>query len=153
MLVGVFRRGVVWGVLGWLAVAAGAVTVGVLAVTLVGSGLTSGTSRPLSSGAVTRALASSTPVPSASPAAVPSVGPAVTKPFTSAGGTAYAQCVDGQAYLTSWSPHPGYETDEVERGPAARASVRFEADDSKERIIVQCAGDVPRATYETESDD
>lgn len=158
MLVNVWKRGMLLGVLGWLAVAAGAVTVGLLAVTLVGSGLTSGTSQPLSSDGVSRALAATSPSPSATPSRSPSPSPsltgtAVTKPFTSAGGTAYAQCSGGQAYLTSWSPHPGYETDEVERGPDSRVSVRFEADDTKIRIIVRCSGDTPQATTETDTDD
>lgn len=169
MLVDVWKRGMLFGILGWLAVAAGAVTVGLLAVTLVGSGLTSGSSQPLSSDGVSRALGATSPSPSASASASPVPTPTqspspsqsppatpsgtTTKPFTSAGGTAYAQCTGDQAYLTSWSPHPGYETDEVERGPDSRVSVRFEADDAKIRIIIRCTASGPRATTETDTDD
>lgn len=156
-----------FGILGWLAIAAGAVTVGLLAVTLVGSGMTSGSSQPLSSDGVSRALASTSPSPSASasasptptptqsPSPSPSATPAgtLTKPFTSAGGTAYAQCTGDQAHLTSWSPHPGYETDEVERGPDDRVSVRFESDDAKVRLIIRCTASGPQATTETDTDD
>ncbi|MBM7784617.1 hypothetical protein [Tenggerimyces flavus] len=155
-----WKRGILLGVLGWLAVAAGAVTVGVLAVTLVGSGLTSGSSQPLSSDGVSRALGATSPSPSPTatfsptPTPTPAKTPSSpTKPFTSPGGTAYAQCTSGQAYLTSWSPHPGFETDEVERGPDSRVSVRFEADDTKIRLIIRCSGNTPQASTETDIDD
>ncbi|MEQ7128588.1 hypothetical protein ABN034_29190 [Actinopolymorpha sp. B11F2] len=169
------RRRVLLGVLGWLAVAAVAVTVGVLAISLLGRGLTDGTSQPLSSDAVARALAkasaeatsgSSSPGPEANtsptttgtPPPTPPAGgeaggstPAVTN-IPSRGGTVIARCDGDQAYLTSWSPHPDFETEEAERGPDSTASVEFEGDDVKVKVMVTCVNGRPKAETETKPD-
>jgi hypothetical protein len=168
------RRRVLLGVLGWLAVAAAAVTVGVLAISLLGRGLTEGTSQPLSSDAVARALAkasagatpgattgepepsTTTPAPT-SEEPTPGKGsgdgstPEVTS-LRSPGGTIFAQCRGDQAYLTSWSPHPNFETDEAERGPDRKASVQFESDDLDVKVVVTCVGGRPRAETEVQPD-
>jgi hypothetical protein len=167
------RRRVLLAVLGWLAVAAAAVTVGVLAISLLGRGLTEGTSQPLSSDAVARALAkasadatpgptSARPDPTASPTDTgkPSPtppgksgksDPAVTS-IPSRGGTVLARCDGDQAYVTSWSPHPNFETEEAERGPDSTASVEFEGDDVKVKIVVRCVGGRPEAETEIRPD-
>ncbi|MEQ4210023.1 hypothetical protein [Actinopolymorpha sp. B9G3] len=167
------RRRVLLGVLGWLAVATVAVTVGVLAISLLGRGLTDGTSQPLSSDAVARALAkasaeatpeptavrpepSTSATPTGEPPTTPPVGeegstPAVTS-FPSRGGTVLARCDGDQAYLTSWSPHPDFETEEAERGPDSTASVEFEGDDVKVKVVVTCVNGRPKAETEIKPD-
>jgi len=44
------------------------------------------------------------------------------------------------AYLQYWSPSPGYQADDVIRGPAARASIGFEHLTSEYAISVTCSG-------------
>lgn len=172
------RRRVILGVVGWVLVAAGAVAIGMLAVSLLGRGLTDGTSQPLSSDAVTRALqqaqASATPTASRrppneptpdlqpteerTPKATPDVprsasrAAAANRRFDSPGGTVLARCRGDQAYLTSWSPHPGFEVDEVERGWDSTTSVQFESDDVKVKLVVRCRGGQPVVSQETDAD-
>jgi hypothetical protein len=159
------RRRVLLGVIGWLAVAAAAVTVGVLAISLLGRGLTDGTSQPLSSDAVARALAKAstgatpgpTPERSTNESPTPSEGggPGSTSSVTSLrspGGTLLAQCRGDQVYLTSWSPHPDFETDEAERGPDSKASVQFESDDLEVKVVVTCVNGRPKADTEIKPD-
>lgn len=177
MLDGMPGRRVLVAVLCWVAVAAGAVTVGILAVTVVGREFTAGTSQPLSGNAVARAYAeangragptagptkaSRTPRPSPTR---PSESPASTRPPTgpgapgskvvglsSPGGTVFARCQGDQAYLTSWSPRTGFETEEAERGPDSRTSVKFEADDREVKVIVRCSGGRPVSEIESKND-
>ena len=178
------RGRILLGVLGWLAVAAAAVTIGILTVSLIGRGITYGTSQPLSSDAVTRALdqagatgtpgaaAEATPrrTPEATPAASPTDTPrsaeprrptATTSPgpdakvasLWSEGGTVIARCQGSTAYLTSWSPHQGYVTDEAERGPDRKTSVQFESAAQDVKVIVTCVNGRPHEVVETDDDD
>src|SRR5439155_12282407 len=64
--------------------------------------------------------------PTASAGGVP-VSPRPDRVLTSTGGTVVARCVDGGAYLVSWSPAQGYRAEEVRRGRAAVARVSFAA--------------------------
>src|SRR5215469_7712178 len=73
------------------------------------------------------------PTPSPSP---PSGGSLVVSP----GGSVMASCQAGLAYLQYWSPNPGYQADDVIRGPAARASIGFEHLTSEYQIWVTCNG-------------
>ena len=66
----------------------------------------------------------------------PSGGSLVVSP----GGTVMASCQSGLAYLQYWSPSPGYQADDVIRGPAARASIGFEHLTSEYAISVTCSG-------------
>lgn len=63
----------------------------------------------------------------------------------SPGGTVSASCQNGLAYLQYWSPSPGYQADDVIRGPAARASIGFEHLASEYVISVTCSGSKPVA--------
>jgi hypothetical protein len=174
-------RRVVLGVLGWLAVAVSAVTIGLLTVSLIGRGITYGTSQPLSSDAVARALeqagatGTSTPISGGTPTATPSSptgGPTPRHPnnthqaaptdqpapgaevasLWSDGGTVIARCQGRTAYLTSWSPHQGYETDEAERGPDRKTSVQFESASREVKVIVTCVNGRPHAEVENDDD-
>jgi hypothetical protein len=177
-------RRVVLGVLGWLAVAASAVTIGLLTVSLIGRGITSGSTQPLSSDAVARALdqAGATRTPSPGPTrgtggATPTTPAGDPTPdrtdgtrepsptgtpssevsakvgsLWSEGGTVIARCQGRTAYLTSWSPHQGYETDEAERGPDRKTSVQFESASREVKVIVTCVGGRPHAEIETDDD-
>jgi hypothetical protein len=52
-------------------------------------------------------------------------------------------CESGGAYLSYWSPQPGFEAGNVVRGPAAVASVVFESSSSGITLQVTCQGGVP----------
>jgi hypothetical protein len=53
----------------------------------------------------------------------------------------------------SWSPEPGYRAHDVVRGPAAQASVRFDADDVRVSVSVRCVSGTPVATATRRGDD
>jgi hypothetical protein len=79
--------------------------------------------------------------PSQSPSPEPSSPTGVL--LTSPDGSADAVCGTGGAYLLYWSPQPGFEADDVVRGPALVASVVFRSPGSGIRLRVSCAGGVP----------
>lgn len=73
-------------------------------------------------------------------------------------GTAVAECCRDAATvkLVSWSPAEGYSADDVEPGPAVRASVELEpvADDADDRtVLVRCVDGKPHTAYEREDAD
>jgi hypothetical protein len=152
----------------WAVGAATAIGVGVLALSLVGTGFLTETSDPLANavnqpvdpGSVTTdptlsLTPSPTPVASATttPAADTTSVAGVDRQFNSAGGAALARCVDGLAYLVLWSPAQGFHTGGVVRGPAPKAQVEFESNGREIKLIVTCAGGVPQATTREEVDD
>ena len=59
-------------------------------------------------------------------------------------GTVAVGCLDDLATLVSWSPNPGYRSDDPVRGPAAEVSVRFENDsnDSDYKVTATCTDGV-----------
>jgi hypothetical protein len=160
-------------VLAWIVGAVAAVAVGVLALSMIGDDLTSRTAQPLSQDAVAReasdapagptpaasessqlGLAPSTSPAAPSPAAAPGQGSGgVDRLVSSPGGTAIARCANGQVYLVSWSPEQGYRTDNVARGPAAVASLKFESDANKVFLSVRCAGTEPQGSVTQQADD
>jgi hypothetical protein len=144
----------------WVAGAALIATGAAAAVDAVGSGLLGEGSPTLSQDEVQRRLASATPPAGAEPTtatppaatATPTATPTATanaaataRVLASAGGTIVASCAAGQVTLLSWSPAQGYRADEVNRGPASSASVKFKAGRTELTVIVTCAGDRPEA--------
>jgi len=83
--------------------------------------------------------ASPSPSQSASPAPSPPPGILLTSPD----GSTEATCMSGGAYLSYWSPQPGFEVDDVMRGPAAVASVSFRDVSGGIEIRVSCDSGVP----------
>jgi hypothetical protein len=147
-------RGTLAGVVAWTAGAAASVGVGLLALSLIDSGLT------------TRFAQSSAPeVSTASPthSAVPGGSAGLTKSSSSAGsvpsptthetdrvlaspgGTAVARCYAAGAYLVSWSPGLGYQVADVRRGPAPEAVVVFQSNPRVIDLRVTCVTGVPQA--------
>jgi hypothetical protein len=153
--------------LAWTVGAVTAVGVGLLALSLIGDGLSVNTGQPLTPDAIARE-ASSAPEPRPGPPPAPVVTPTKGTPskqpssrestgppaptarptsriFTTSGGTAIARCTGNLAYLVSWSPREGYRYDNVERGPDDRVRVRFRSDDHKVDLRVTCVRGVPQA--------
>jgi hypothetical protein len=164
-------------VMAWTVGAMAAVGVGLLALSLIGDGLSTKTGQPLTPDAVAREASSAraTPTPSevsprqaapsasaSSPGAPASRIPASTQSaaspapaarstdrlVTTSGGTAIVRCTESGAYLVSWSPNAGYRFDNVERGPADRVRVRFRSDDHKVELRATCVRGVPEPRIE-----
>ena len=136
-------------VIAWTLGAAVSVSVGLLALSLIGVGLTNGSGDHLTQpvGRADEPVVTITPPPpsddpSATPTAAPTATAAVGASHTidTAGGIVVARCEAGGAYLVSWSPSPGYRADNVDRGPKAEARVSFEGNGREINIRVTCIG-------------
>lgn len=165
----------------WLLGVAGATAGSLVAVSLIGQSITGPSAQQLSVTAINRALAGAgqhagqnppaaspgpsvparprPPAPSrhrpatpAPPAPVSTPPPAGTL-LSSAGGSVLAACQKGGVYLVSWSPQPGYEADDVIRGPGVTARVLFMAGIRGVRMVVSCSGSLPSASVTPVSDD
>ncbi|GLW08563.1 hypothetical protein Misp01_36930 [Microtetraspora sp. NBRC 13810] len=139
------QRRLVLAVTGWIATAALATGAGVGVIGLLGESFSDPAGRPLSAEDVRRELAA-TPSPPARPVVTPSL-PATPAPAASGavsdvisteGGTVVARCEGGLVTLRSWTPAQGYQVDDVERGPAGRARVEFEAEETDVKLEVHC---------------
>jgi hypothetical protein len=167
----------------WLLGAVGATGGSLVAVSLIGQSITGPSAQQLTVTAINRALAgdgqnAGQPPPAASPSPDPSAParphpaapsrhrtatPAPPAPvstpspagtlLSSAGGSVLAVCQAGGVYLVSWSPQPGYEADDVIRGPGVTAQVLFMAGIHGVRMVVSCTGPVPTARIAPVSDD
>lgn len=143
-------------VAGWFAAAAVATTVGVVAVSAIGTDIVGETARPLTHDEVTRALATAEPAETASPttpAASASRLPGGSKVLGTPGGTVVARCANGLVTLVSWSPGQGYRSDDVHAGSDHEASLKFESDRREVRVRVDCRGGVPTAHIRSEDRD
>ena len=159
---------VLLGVAAWLVGASAATGGSLLAVNVLGHGLTSAAEEQLSMETVNRALAKEATEriaamprrPGARPASLaappspatrhpaprPSLGTTGGTVLTSQGGTVLASCVGAQAYVVSWSPQQGFGSSEVVRGPATNARVTFADGQLTVTMIVSCDTGVPIAT-------
>ena len=82
---------------------------------------------------------SASPSPSSSASAAPVTGRSGV--IDTAGGSVIARCEDGLVTLRAWSPAQGFHVEKVERGPADRARVEFESDETKAKVEVRCSAD------------
>lgn len=165
---------------GWLLAAAAATAVGLLALSLLGSGITAERSQPLSQRQAAAALAhagdsssatgrpspsstaptttSRTPTPSPStpsPTTRPSTTSRdqVTRVLSSPGGNVIARCTGSTVYLLSWTPRQGFETDDHFQGPTDTAYLKFDSDDLDVHVTVTCHNGIPTAETATEPED
>jgi len=92
-------------------------------------------------------LAEVSSTPSAAATTAPASAPGAPRPD----GAIVAQCAGGLVTLVSWSPDPGYRSDDVSRGPAATASVKFKNGGTENVVAVTCHDGEPRA--DTVADD
>jgi hypothetical protein len=156
------------GVAAWLAGASAATGGSLLAVSVLGQGMTPAAGEQLSVAAINRALAKEAAertavvprrsvAPSASltgpsspatrhPAPPRSPGTTGGTVLTSAGGTIVASCAGARAYLVSWSPQQGFGSSDVVRGPTTSAQVTFIGGQLTVTMIVSCGTGVPTAT-------
>src|SRR5262249_40569538 len=62
----------------------------------------------------------------------------------------YANCLSGQARLTSWVPAPGYLTDGYSRGPGTSVWLKFKSSDTELTVTATCVAGHPRFTTATD---
>jgi hypothetical protein len=131
----------------WLLAAVVTAGVGTAALDLVGAGILGPQNQPLSQQDVLRALAAARPASSpASTTAPPSTtAGAAPRGLNTTGGSIVARCAAGQVTLLSWSPAQGFRTDEVARGPAPTASIKFKNGNTETLVTVSCVAGEPHA--------
>ena len=138
---------------GWLGAAVLAVLVGLGAISVIGNGLTSPETRPLSAAEVADELARQiavSPPASAGAGERPSPSPSsavATRTFPTRAGTVVGRCVGTRPEVVSMSPRQGYELHEQDRGPQeddAEGEFRGQ-DDRNDRVKFEivCPGGVP----------
>jgi hypothetical protein len=135
-----------FAVAAWLVTAALTTAVAIGAVNSLRQGIFGPADAPRSESEVQAQLpASSTPptppstgTPSAPASPEPtSSAPEVSRAFTTDGGTITASCAGGLAWLRSWIPKTGFESDHVSRGPAPTVSLRFKARSGGDAVRAQ----------------
>lgn len=75
------------------------------------------------------------------------------KLLESSDGSVLADCQSGNAYLLSWWPDPGFQAEDVYRGPAATTSVTFAGSAGSVVMRVTCQAGVPIAHLYRPADD
>ena len=143
---------------GWLGAVVLAVLVGLGAISVIGNGLTSPETEPLSAAEVADDLARQVTVsPSASagtgdrPSPSASGSPAGTSPavtFVTGAGTVVGRCAGSRPEIVSMSPRQGYELHDQDRGPqSGDAGGEFRGrDDGHDRVKFEivCSGGGPK---------
>ena len=132
----------------WTVGAVSSVGIGLVALTMIGTGFGDGPSQPLSPNAVDQPApgvsGSVDPSPSASGNAAPAAKPtssATVHTVSTTGGNAFVQCVQSGAYLYGWAAAPGYHIDDLRRGPAAVVRITFENTLHEVTVTARCTGD------------
>lgn len=140
---------------GWLGAAVLAVLVGLGAISVIGNGLTSPETRPLSAAEVADELARQLAVSPSASAGVgerppPSRSPssaATTRTFPTRAGTVVGRCAGTRPEVVSMSPRQGYELHEQDRGlqdDDAEGEFRGQDDrDDRVKFEIVCPGGVP----------
>ncbi|WP_062438097.1 hypothetical protein [Herbidospora daliensis] len=142
-------RRLVLAVAGWVVAALAATVAGLVVIGSFGGAFRGPGDQALSAEAVRRELA--LPAPSAAPRpSGPSPAATASRVVSTEGGTVVVSCTAGRAHLTSWTPAQGWQTDDVEPGPAAQAKVKFERGEAEVEVETHCEGDVPRTVVGTD---
>lgn len=133
---------------GWLAAAVLAVLVGLLAVNVIGDGLTSGAARTMSEQEVARALEdpTGTPPASAGVGSNPAVTGGAVRTFTTPAGTVVGRCAGGRPEVVSMSPAQGYSVHDRDTGPQsddADGEFRSAGGGARVEFEIVCAAGVP----------
>lgn len=142
---------------GWIGAAVLAVLVGLGAIGVIGAGLTSPETRPLSAAEVADQLARQRSAPPASAATgdrpSPSAGAART--FRTRGGTVVGRCAGARPEIVSMSPAHGFELHEQDRGlqeDDAEGEFRSLSDDNvRFTFEIVCVGGAASLVESTDS--
>jgi hypothetical protein len=146
---------------GWLGAAVLAVLVGLGAISIIGNGLTSPETRPLSAAEVADELARQitvspsatvgtgnrpSPSPSSSPSRSSPSADAATRTFPTRAGTIVARCAGSRPEVVSMSPRQGYELHDQDATEGEFRGRRDGHDRVKFEIV--CRGGVPALLQE-----
>lgn len=135
---------------GWFAAAILAVLVGLVAVSVIGDGLTSPATRVISGEEAARQLAEEPAPPAPLPSGLSAApSPITTRHFTTRGGSVVATCDTGGAVIVSMAPAQGWSVHDRDTGPQDAAEGEFrDSGDGKNRVEVEvrCDGPVPVLT-------
>jgi hypothetical protein len=133
---------------GWCAAAVLAVLVGLLAVNIIGDGLTSSSTRAMSEDEVERELAVQPGTPSVSTGVGSSPRPdgGTVRTFTTPAGTVVGSCTGNRPEVVSMSPAQGYSVHDRDTGPQSDdADGEFRRGGGNDRVEFEivCTGGVP----------
>jgi hypothetical protein len=140
-------RSVVVSTAAWTIGALSSVGIGLVALSMIGTGFAD---RPLQALAPNAVVTDSPDRPagpdpmSAQPTA--SAGPASDHTVVTRGGTIIVRCVQSGVYIVGWSPAPGYQTDDLRRGPAAQVGISFESVQREVSVNVICQANTAQPT-------
>jgi hypothetical protein len=140
----------------WTIGAVSSVGIGLVALTMIGTGFAEGPLQPLSPNPVDPPAAAATGAPDPSPSATSSPAPttAVTvHTVATTAGNAFVQCVHAGAYLYGWAPAPGYSVDDVRRGPASVVMITFQSTQREINVTARCIGDRVQPTITNDGPD
>jgi hypothetical protein len=149
-------RSVVVSTAAWTIGALSSVGIGLVALSMIGTGFADRGQQPLAPSAV----GSSAPADSESPFGfdtpsaqpTPSVTPAGTNhTVTTRGGTVIVRCVQSGAYMVGWSPAAGYQADDLRRGPAVTVGITFESTTREVSVSVICEANTAQPTIHDEA--
>ncbi|MEV4758396.1 hypothetical protein AB0J86_25210 [Micromonospora sp. NPDC049559] len=158
-------RRTLFAIAGWLGAAAVAVLVGLAAIDLIGSGISSSASRPRSEAEVSRELAAlpsldvtGSPTAAASAGTGPAPSPGdpsgTTRSFPTRGGTVVARCVGTGSEIVSMSPAQGFTVRERDAGPRERAEGEFRSTrDGHDRVEFEVECRTGEPNLRTDHDD
>jgi hypothetical protein len=152
-------RPVVASTAAWVVSAAVAVSVGLIALSLIRTGLSDQPVQPLSPYPIGQPVSPDAVVATPGPtdgtgvsATTSPTAPAADQTFSTIGGTVIAACRAGGAYLVGWSPAPGYRAADVVRGPAEAAKLKFVGGGQEIEFSVRCSGGVLQPKIENEEE-
>jgi hypothetical protein len=146
-------RSVVVSTAAWTIGALSSVGIGLVALSMIGTGFADRPLQPLAPNAVVTDSPDG-PTPSTdtmSGQPTPSVGGANDHTVVTRGGTVIVRCVQSGVYIVGWSPAPGYQTDDLRRGPAATVAISFESTTREVSINVSCEANTAQPTIHDEA--
>lgn len=130
----------------WTIGAASSVGIGLIALTMIGTGFGNGPLQPLSPNAVDQPAATGAPGPSPSATGSSQQFASAVHTVATTGGNAFVQCGQSGAYLYGWAPAPGYHIDEMRRGPGTVVTITFKSDQNEVSVFAHCIGDTVQPT-------
>ncbi|GAB3214155.1 hypothetical protein ACQEU5_15710 [Marinactinospora thermotolerans] len=168
------KRQSLFAVGGWLAAAVVAVGVGITAVNLLGTGITSESAEPLSQASVEQRLEAEAAPGNGGPSTEPQPSPSETggtadppegaqrnpdapsnnrvEILESTAGTVAASCSGTTAVLEWWAPAQGHTVDDYDDGPAPQVWVEFEGTEDDVEMTIHCADGKPALAPQGDDD-
>jgi hypothetical protein len=140
-------RSVVVSTAAWTIGALSSVGIGLVALSMIGTGFADRPLQPLApNAAVTDAPDRPVNPDTMSGQPTPSAGAANDHTVVTRGGTVIVRCVQSGVYIVGWSPAPGYQTDDLRRGPATQVGITFESTDREVSVSVSCEANTAQPT-------